>query len=297
MAMRSERVFSQGGKVAALCVLLFYTGMAILPLYLMIVSSMTSIGTTFDLDDLELIPKEFRFTENLVKYAQRVGYGVTSQGFLVMLRWLVNSVVVSTVPVFSSVFFGCMAGYAMSKIRFPGREVLFWAIISTMTIPYFVTLIPMYELIWNFHWVNTYLALIVPTMAGIGTIFLARQFMQTLPGALLESATMDGCSELGIFWHIVLPMARPLLAVLAIMQFVGAWNSFFWAYLVTSSRSMYTLQMGIVGTIGVDMQYAGELDYAEIMAISLLASIPVILVFLLAQKHFVKGLTIGALKG
>lgn len=284
-AARRRRRWSNGLAVG---VLVFYTVMALLPLYIMFVSSLVPLGTTFELSDLQLVPANPSLA-NFFHFNDRVG-GVLG-------RWLLNSLIVATVPVATSVFFGALAGYALAKLRFPGRQALFWLMVVTMAIPYFVVLIPTYEMVWSFRWIDTYAALIVPGMAGIGTVFLSRQFMKTLPSALLECATLDGCGEFGVFWHVVLPLARPLLAVLAIMGFVGAWCEYFWAYLVTDSRAMYTVQVGIMGVIGVDMNYAGDLDYGEVMAASVVASIPVFLVFLLAQKHFVKGLTIGALKG
>ena len=276
------------GKLFAFGVLVFYTCLSLLPMYLMVVSSLVPIGSDFDVTKLQLIPRDPSL-ENLFKFNERVDGELP--------RYILNSLLVSTLPVITSVFFGTLAGFALSKMRFPGREFLFWTIITTMAIPYFVILIPLYEMIWIFHWMDTYAALIVPTMAGIASVFLARQFLQTLPLSLLEAAAIDGCGEFKIFCVIVLPMMRPLLAVLSIMGFVAAWSDYFWAYLVVTSRLMYTIQMGIIGVMGVDAGWAGDLDFGEIMAASVVASIPVIVVFLTAQKHFVRGLTIGAVKG
>jgi len=275
-------------KWLSLLILLFYTALALAPLYLMVVSSLIPLGSSFDVSDLQFFPKNPSL-DNLFKFNDRVG------GHLV--RWFINSLVVSTIPVATGLLFSLLAGYAMTKMRFPGREFLFWTIIATMTIPYFVILIPMYEMVWQFRWVDTYAALLVPGVAGIGGVFLSRQFVQTLPSSLLESARIDGCGEFGIFRHVILPLCKPLLAVLAIMGFVGAWGDYFWPYLVINSQKLYTVQMGIVSLIGVDKQYTGNLDYGEIMAASLAASIPVFIVFLAAQKQFVKGLTMGAIKG
>ncbi|MDO8588316.1 MAG: carbohydrate ABC transporter permease [Armatimonadota bacterium] len=275
-------------KTLSFLVLLFYTALALAPLYLMVVSSLIPLGSSFDMTDLRLVPTHPSL-DNLVKFNERVGGN--------LLRWFFNSLLVSTVPVVTGLIFSLLAGYAMTKMQFPGRQFLFWTIIATMTIPYFVILIPMYEMVWKFQWVDTYAALLVPGIAGIGGVFLSRQFVQTLPSSLLESARMDGCGEFGIFRHVVLPLCKPLIAVLAIMGFVGAWGDYFWPYLVINSQKLYTVQMGIVSLIGVDKQFTGDLDYGEIMAASLAASIPVFLVFLAAQKQFVKGLTMGAVKG
>jgi len=275
-------------KCLSFLVLAFYTVLALAPLYLMVVSSLIPLGDSFSADDLQIFPTHPTLN-NLYKFNERVSGNLA--------RWFLNSLLVSTIPVLSGLVFSLLAGYAMTKMHFPGREFLFWTIIATMTIPYFVILIPMYEMVWVFRWVDTYAALLVPGMAGIGGVFLSRQFMQTLPSSLLESARIDGCGELGIFRHIILPLCKPLMALLAIMGFVGAWGEYFWPYLVINSRDLYTVQMGIVALIGVDKQFTGNLDYGEIMAASLAASIPVIIVFLAAQKQFVKGLTVGAIKG
>jgi multiple sugar transport system permease protein len=275
-------------KSVSFIVLLFYTLLALGPLYLMMVSSVIPLGDTLSIDKLQLFPTHPRW-DNLAKFNTRIS------GYLA--RWFLNSLLVSTIPVISALICSLFAGYALTKMRFPGREFLFWMIIATMTIPYFVILIPMYEMVWAFRWVDTYAALIVPGMAGIGGVFLSRQFIQTLPTSLLESARIDGCGEFGIFRHVVFPLCKPLMALLAIMGFVGAWGDYFWPYLVINSRTLYTVQMGIVSLIGVDKQYTGNLDYAEIMAASLAASLPVLIVFLAAQKQFVKGLTMGAIKG
>jgi len=275
-------------KALSFVVLLFYTALALGPLYLMVVSSMIPLGDTLSIDKLQLFPTHPKW-DNLAKFNARVSGDLA--------RWFLNSLVVSTIPVISGLIFSLLAGYALTKMRFPGREFLFWTIIATMTIPYFVILIPMYEMVWAFRWVDTYAVLLIPSMAGIGGVFLSRQFIQTLPSSLLESARIDGCGEFGIFKHVIVPLCKPLMALLAIMGFVSAWGDYFWPYLVINSRTLYTVQMGIVSLIGVDKQYTGNLDYAEIMAASLAASIPVLIVFLAAQKQFVKGLTMGAIKG
>ena len=275
-------------KTISFVVLLFYTALALGPLYLMMVSSVIPLGDTLSVDKLQFFPMHPKW-DNLAKFNARVSGNLA--------RWFLNSLLVSTIPVVSALIFSLLAGYALTKIPFPGREFLFWMIICTMTIPYFVILIPIYEMVWTFRWIDTYAALMVPGMAGIGGVFLSRQFIQTLPSSLLESATIDGCGEFGIFKHVILPLCKPLMALLAIMGFVGAWGEYFWPYLVINSRTLYTVQMGIVALIGVDKEYTGNLDYAEIMAASLAASIPVLIVFLAAQKQFIKGLTVGAIKG
>ncbi|HPA46123.1 MAG TPA: carbohydrate ABC transporter permease, partial [bacterium] len=178
-----------------------------------------------------------------------------------------------------------------------GRRFIFWSIIGVMAIPAFVTLIPLYQMMFKFAWFDTFYALIVPKMAGLGSIFLFKQYMSTLPSDLMEAGRIDGASEGMIFTRIVWPMAQPVLAVMFLLEFVAGWGDYFWPYLVTNSTEQMTFQVGLMSIIGVDQGTVLLQDYGAIMAGSLVASLPVIILFLLLQRHFVRGLTIGAVKG
>ncbi|WP_048716372.1 carbohydrate ABC transporter permease [Bacillus sp. 522_BSPC] len=208
-------------------------------------------------------------------------------------RWFLNSVIVSGVSTIINVFFASLAGYAFSKLRFPGRNGLFWMLLSTMMIPGQVTLIPLYILVVNtFQLQNTYIGLIVPGMVSVGSIFLMKQFMSSLPSSLIDAGRIDACSEFRIFWKIILPMAKPGLAVLGIFTFVAHWNNFFWPFLVTNTNSMRTLQVGLTSFRFENLQ-----DYGAMMAGAVFSALPMILVFLALQKYFLRGITIGAVKG
>ena len=180
--------------------------------------------------------------------------------------WLRNTLVVALFPTLLNLFFSAMAGYALSKIEFPGRWLIFLVIIAVMAVPAFVTLIPLYQLMFKFGWFDTFFALVVPRIAGIGGVFLFKQFMTTLPAELTQAARIDGASEWQIFWRIILPMAAPVLAVMFLLDFVAAWNDYFWPYLVTNSRSMMTLQVGLISLMGVDQGATRPTDYGVIMA-------------------------------
>jgi multiple sugar transport system permease protein len=152
-------------------------------------------------------------------------------------------------------------------------------------------------MMFRFAWFDTYYALVVPRMAGLAGIFLFKQYMSTLPSDLVEAARIDGASEWSIFWKIVMPMAQPILAVMFLLEFVAGWGDYFWPYLVTNTRELLTLQVGLISLIGVDQGIVRQQDYGIIMAGALMASLPVIVLFLSLQRFFVKGLTIGAVKG
>ncbi|MCC7353862.1 MAG: carbohydrate ABC transporter permease [Anaerolineae bacterium] len=215
-----------------------------------------------------------------------------------MARWFLNSLVITAARTAGTLIFGAMAGYSFAKLRFWGREVLFWSLMSVIMIPAFITIIPTYQVIVWLHWDNTFLALIVPGITGgIGAMFLIRQFLRTLPTEIMESARMDGASEPAIFWKLVMPLAKPSLAVLGIYTFVGNWNSFLWPLIVTRSKEMRTLPVGlslIKEFISSQSQSVGSPQY---MAGATVASVPTILAFLLFQRYFLKGITIGAIKG
>jgi multiple sugar transport system permease protein len=210
-----------------------------------------------------------------------------------MGRWLLNSLIVSGVVTVTNVFFASLAGYAFAKLRFPGKNTIFWVLLATIMIPGQVTLIPLYVLVVNtLHLENTYVGLIAPMIVDVGSIFLMKQYLTSLPGSLIDSARIDACGEFGIFWKIILPLAKPGLAVLAIFTFVAQWNSFFWPLLITNTDSMRTLQVGLA-----TFRYQYTQDYGAMMAGAACSAVPMIILFLSLQKYFLRGITIGAIKG
>jgi multiple sugar transport system permease protein len=214
-----------------------------------------------------------------------------------IFRWLLNSGLVTVIRTTSAVFCGTLAGYTFAKLRFLGREVLFWMLVSVIMIPGFVLIIPQYQIIKAFKWYDTYWALIVPGFSGgISAMFLMRQFMRTLPTELMESARMDGASEFTVFLRIMLPLAKPGMAVLAIFWFIGNWNAFIWPLVVTSHKLMRTLPVGLA--LLTSPRDTGQVaSVGQQMAGASIAAIPVIIVFLFFQRYFLKGITIGAIKG
>lgn len=207
------------------------------------------------------------------------------------LRWLFNSVLVSIGAMILGMAVCSLAGFAFAKYRFPGQTVLFWVVIASMSIPPFTTVIPLFGWMAKLGLINTYPVLILPFAANAFGLFMMRQYFSTLPDELLQAARIDGCSELRLFWSILLPLARPALGVVGILIFIASWNSFIWPLVMMRSEDMFTLPVGIAG-----LNSEQSPEYGKIMAAAVLSSLPIITVFFLLQRQIISGLTHGAVK-
>lgn len=208
-------------------------------------------------------------------------------------RWIINSIIVATILTISNVLFAGMAGYAFSKIKFSGRKIIFFVLLCSMMVPYQVVQVPLYILVVNvFKIDNTYLALILPGLCGVYNIFLAKQFMSTLPVEIIESAKMEGCNQFQIYFKIILPLSKTVLAVMAITTFMNNWNTFFWPFLVTKTMDMQTIQVGLK-----NFRFANTTYFAPMMAGATISALPMFILFFSLQKYFLEGVTVGAVKG
>ena len=207
-------------------------------------------------------------------------------------RWAANSLIVSLSITAFHLVFDTMAGYAFAKKRFPGRNFFFWLILSTLMIPPHVTLVPLYIEARRLGLINNILAVILPGTADVFGIFLMRQYIQTLPSELEEAARMDGCTEPGVFWRMIVPLSRPALAALAIFSFVKYWNDFLWPLIVLQKSPHYTLPVGVAS-----LQGEFRTDFGLIFAGAALAALPMIAFFLIFQRYFIAGVRMGAVKG
>lgn len=202
-----------------------------------------------------------------------------------------NSFLVSTSITIGNVFFDTLAAYAFAKLKFPGRDTILFILLMALMVPMQVNPIPVYRIMSVLKWLDTYLALIVPSLTSITGIFLMCQFMQSVPNEILESARIDGCTEFGVFWRIMFPLSLPGIATLVIITFMNAWNDFLWPRLVTSSNTMFTLPVVLT-----QLQHRYTSNVGTIMAGTVLTMLPLILVFLVMQRQFIEGLTAGAVK-
>jgi multiple sugar transport system permease protein len=210
-----------------------------------------------------------------------------------VMRWTINSFAMALSVTAFQLLFATMAGYGFAKKQFPGREVIFWLYISSLMIPSFALLIPQFTLMSRFGLVNTYLGLIAPGLSAPFGVFLMRQFIQTLPTELIDAAKIDGCSELRVFRDIILPLAKPGLAVLGIFVFMGQWSSFLWPLIVTQSSDMQTLMVGFALLANRELR----VNYGALMAAGTYMAIPMLVVFFAFQRYFLRGITIGGIKG
>ena len=207
-------------------------------------------------------------------------------------KWMLNSGFVSISVTLIALLTHAMAAYSLACLRFPGRRIIFGLIVGTLMIPFCVIMIPLYIQVRALGWIDSYWALIIPGIPNAFGIFLLHQFYLGIPRELEEAATVDGCSKAGIFFRIVLPLSKPILAALAVFFFVANWNNFLWPLLVTNSTSMKTVQVGIAGYSG---QYQNP--WAYIMSANTIAVIPNLLVFVLFQRQLMTSIAMSGIKG
>jgi len=211
--------------------------------------------------------------------------------------YLWNTFVILMINEVGIIFSASLVGYAFARIDFPGRDLLFSVVLATMMLPGVVTLIPRFVIYSRIGWVNTILPLTVPSFFGGGAfnIFLLRQFFRSLPAELADAARVDGASEIGIFWRIMMPLTKPALATVAVFTFIGVWNDYMGPLLYLSKDvKKYTVALGLATFRNA---FAGRTRWDLIMAASTMMVAPVVLIFFLAQKNFVQGIAVSGLKG
>ncbi len=257
----------------------------VLPLLWMLSASFKTTAEIFSYPP-RLVPPVFRIDNYTNLFA---GTSVSNFG-----RWFSNSVLVVIGRLIPSLFFCSLAGFGFAKYDFRGRGLLFSILLASMMIPFYTILIPVYALIVHLGWTDTYQALTIPFMASAFGVFLMRQYIVTIPDELLDAARIDGASEFGIYWRIVLPLCKPALAALAVIGFMGSWNSYFWPMLVLTDPNKFTIPMGVVGLTG---SVGEEQKFGAVMAASSLAVLPILILFIAMQKQFISGITLGSIKG
>ncbi|RPK69938.1 MULTISPECIES: carbohydrate ABC transporter permease [unclassified Streptomyces] len=245
-----------------------------------------AIAATHSTSDLFHSPPPFlpggRLLDNLARLQDTIGFG----------RVLLNSVGIAVVHTALSSLISAMCGYGLAKYRFRGRGLLLGVVLATMMIPFQVLLVPLFQMMASVGWIDSYQAVILPFLANSFGILLMRQSFVDFPDELLESARIDGSGELRTFYQVVLPCVRPQLGALVIFTFMAQWNSFIWPLLMLNSEDKYTVPVALNTLTGLS-----HVDYSGLMLGSLLATLPLMLLFLLFQRQFVAGLLGGAVKG
>ncbi|HUM43659.1 MAG TPA: carbohydrate ABC transporter permease [Fervidobacterium sp.] len=267
-------------KVVYYVVMIVLSFFMVLPLFWMITTSLKDTGALTAIP-IEWIPKKVTF-DSFRKLFEIFPFG---KAFL-------NSVIVSVSITIVNVFSACMAAYVFAKIPFKGRELLFGIFLVTMMIPGSVTLIPNYLILRSFHLLNSYLGLILPSFFNIFGIFMLRQSMRQIPDDFIDAAVIDGASQWRIFFNVIIPLSRPMIATLFVITFMGAWNDYLWPLIVLTDKSKMTLPVALSMLNG---QYSTE--YNLLMAGALISIVPIIIVYAFAQRYFEEGLTAGGLKG
>mgnify|MGYP000586332736 CR=1 FL=1 len=208
------------------------------------------------------------------------------------VRWFLNTFLVAASRLFLSLILCLLAGFAFAKYEFRFKNFLFVFLLASLTLPFEIVLVPLYKMMVDFGWINSYWPLIVPFAANAFGIFLARQYCLSFPSELMEAARIDGSSEIGIFFRIALPNLKPAIAVLGIIFFNGAWNDFLWPIIINNDQDYYVINQALPTLRG---PYGDE--YGLVLAGAVLATIPVILIFAFMQRYFIEGLMAGAVKG
>ncbi|MFF5176235.1 carbohydrate ABC transporter permease [Micromonospora sp. NPDC000089] len=203
-----------------------------------------------------------------------------------------NSALVAALVTAGNLVFCSLVGYALAKLRYPGKRVLLLAVLGMLMVPGMVTFVPQFVLVSNMGLTNTYAGLILPFLVGPFGVFLMRQFLQSIPDDLIEAARVDGAGELRIFWRVVLPLCRPALATLGILTFLTSWNNFLWPLVVATTEDKYTLPVALaLYSVGQN-----RTDYGLLLAGAVVVVLPVLIVFLFLQRHFLRGIATTGIK-
>jgi len=209
-----------------------------------------------------------------------------------LVRSFLNSLIVAGVGTSLVVVVDVLAAYALSRLHFAGRDVIFLMVVASLIVPHEILLIPNYITVWKLDWLNTLTAMIVPPVAGGFGVFLLRQFFLAIPGELEDAARIDGCGRFRILWSIVLPVSGGAIATLAIFTFLFFWNDFTWPYIVVNAADVMTLPVALI-------QFKGDYfsEYGQLMSGAAISALPTMLIFLIAQKMIIRSITLTGLKG
>ncbi|GAA3409145.1 carbohydrate ABC transporter permease [Paenibacillus hodogayensis] len=272
----AAKLFKWGSDLVLYALAAFF----LFPLYWMITGSFKDQSTT-----IKIPPDFIPLNPTLVNYTRLIQESD-------IFRWLYNTIFVAGLSTALACLIATMAGYALTKKQFTGRGLIFGGVIVTMLIPRQLGLVPMFTLMRDLHLVNTLASVILPVLALPFGVFLMKQFSQTVPVDLLEAGRIDGCSEIRLFTHIFLPVVKPGIGALAIFIFSFAWNDYLWQLVMLSDSAKMTINVGISTLIS---EYVA--NYGAQMAAATLGFIPIFIVFMVFQKYFVKGITVGSVKG
>jgi ABC-type glycerol-3-phosphate transport system permease component len=282
------------GKIFIYTILIVGGIISIMPFIYMIMTSFKSLGSVITNNlwpwwPLGSEPLQF---QNYAEAIRKVGTDTQWQIPLVY-RYFINSVVTALATIGGVLITSVLAAYALTHIELPGRNFLFILILATIMVPNDLTLVPKIVMMFNFGWYNTYAALIVPFLASVFGIFLLRQFFLQIPKDLFEAAVLDGAGHLRYLWTVVVPLSRPAIVTIALLNFIASWDSFKWPLLVTRDSNMRVLGVGLQQYLASE----GGTNTHLMMAFASLVVIPVIVFYFFTQKYFTEGISRTGIKG
>jgi multiple sugar transport system permease protein len=248
----------------------------VFPVYILFISS---FKTNIQVFDMKLFPSPFTLD----------GYQyVTEENFS---RYFFNSLFVASTVTIAALVFHAMSGYTLARIRFPGRQIVFTWILSTLMIPFAVIMIPLFILMTKFGWTNSYAGIIIPAIPHAYGIFLFRQYFLTVPKELEEAALIDGCSLFQIFHRIFVPLCKPIAMMLTVAFFIANWNNYLWPLIVNHNKDLWVLQVAIASFVG-----RNNTQWNAMLAASAIATLPSIIIFFILQKSLVEGIKMSGIK-
>jgi ABC-type glycerol-3-phosphate transport system permease component len=253
----------------------------LLPLYLMILISFRTADRAF------AYPPDLWFTSVTFENYPQALFRLLPFGLYVK-----NTVILASLIIVGDLLSCSLVAYGFARFRFPGRDILFGVLLATLLMPFVVRLVPLFILFQKLGWINTFLPLVVPAFFGTPLfIFLMRQFFLTIPPELVDAARIDGAGELAIWWRIMLPLSKPVLAAVAIFSFQNTWNDFLGPLIFLQKAEVKTIILGLYGLMGM------QAEWQLVMAAVVAAVLPLIVIFFLFQRYFVQGITVSGLKG
>lgn len=271
-------------KILGYAVLILVTATMIVPFIWMVTTSLKPPHAAFTYPP-ELLPRELNF-ENYTMLFTLVPFG----------QYFVNTLFVTALTVIGQIVITSLAAYGFARLRFMGRDFLFVVCLATMMVPYQVTLIPLFLLVFGLGWVNTYQGLIIPGVSSVFAIFLLRQAFLGVPKDYQEAARIDGASEFRIYWRIFLPLNGPALATLAVFAFMGTWTDLLWPLLIARTPEMRTLELGLA-YFNASTSAFRQTNWPLMMAASVVVMLPVLIVYIFAQRYFIQGISLSGVKG
>lgn len=276
----NRRTKSSVRLVLLYALLLLAAAWALIPIIWMVLSSFKTMDDMFRVP-MEWLPNPWYFKAYPDAWAQRD-----------FARYFLNSAFISVSVTVGNILFCSMAGYALAKFRFVGRQFFFILILSTLMLPLEVTMVPLFLIIKEFNWQNTYFGIIIPFLADAFGVFLMRQYILGIPDELIEAARIDGMHEVGIFFRIIMPLSKPAVIALAIFTFREAWDMYIWPLIIITKEQLRPITVGVA----LFMSNYGTF-WNQLLAVATIAMLPMVILFLILQRHFIRGIVLSGIKG